>query len=132
MAMNALRFVAVALSLSLMIGEAWRSWGVGRPVMFVLDDMLIGGFLIAAAIAVGRSSLRNRTAFAAAWGTTTGMLYPSFFGKVFEPQTAQAGNWDLGVLTVLIGIAFVVSLGGMWLSMTLPAPSRSSGSLPEK
>ena len=33
--MNALRFLAIALSLSLMIGEAWRSWGVGRPVMFV-------------------------------------------------------------------------------------------------
>jgi hypothetical protein len=132
MAINALRFLAIALSLSLMIGEAWRSWGAGRPVMFVMDDMLIVGFLIAAAIAVGQDSLRNRTAFAAAWGAAAGMLYPSFFGKVFEPETAQAGNWNLGVLTILVGAAFIVSLAGMWLSITLPSTARSIGSPPEK
>jgi hypothetical protein len=132
MAMNALRFLAIALSLSLMIGEAWRSWGAGRPVMFVMDDMLIGGFLIAAAIAVREDNLRNRAAFAAAWGTAAGMLYPSFFGKVFAPETVEAGNWDLGVLTILVGAAFIVSLAGMWLSITLPSTARSLGSPPEK
>ena len=132
MAMKALRVLAIALSLSLMIGETWRSWGAGRPVMFVLDDMLIGGFLIAAAIAVGEESLRNRAALAAAWGTAGGMLYTSFFGKVFAPQTVQAGNWDLGILTILVGAAFIVSLAGMWLSITLPSSTRSLRSQPEK
>lgn len=126
MTVTALRFLAVALALSLMIGEVWRSWGAGRPIMFVLDDMLIGGFLIAAAAAMSKDCLRNRAAFAAAWGTAAGMLYGSFFGKVFAPQSAQEGNWDLGVLTALIGVAFVISLAGMWLSITLPS---SSGSL---
>ena len=131
MAMKALRAVAIALSLSLMIGESWRSWGVGRPVMFVLDDMFIGGFLIAAAMAVGTDTVRTRAAFAAAWGTAAGMLYTSFFGKVFAPQTSEAGNWDLGILTTLIGVAFIVSLAGMWLSITLPSSARSLGSQPE-
>ena len=120
--MKALRIVAVLLALSLMIGELWRSWGVGRPVMFVLDDQLMGGFLIVAAWAVGDQTVRTRTAFSAAWGVVTGMLYGSFFGKVFEPATAQAGNWDLGVLTWLIGVAFLTSLIGLWFSMTLPRP----------
>lgn len=118
--MRALRIVAVLHALSLMIGECWRSWGVGRPVMFVLDDMLMGGFLLAAAWAVGRETVRTRAAFAGAWGVVTGMLYGSFFGKVFDPARAQAGNWDLGVLTALLGVAFAVSLAGLWFSLTLP------------
>ena len=103
-----------------MIGEVWRSWGVGRPVMFVLDDQLMGGFLLVAAWAMTKETVRNRIAFAAAWGVNAGMLYGSFFGKVFAPEEAQAGNWDLGVLTWLIGLAFVVSLIGLWLSISLP------------
>jgi hypothetical protein len=125
--MKALRIVAILLALSLMIGECWRSWGVGRPVMFVLDDQLMGGFLIAAAWAVRRETVRTRVAFSAAWGVVAGMLYGSFFGKVFEPAKAQAGNWDLGVLTTLLGIAFLVSLVGLWLSMTLPQKDEVDG-----
>jgi hypothetical protein len=125
--MQALRIIAILLALSLMIGECWRSWGVGRPVMFVLDDQLMGGFLIAAALAVRRETVRTRVAFSAAWGVVAGMLYGSFFGKVFEPAKAQAGNWDLGVLTTLLGVAFLVSLVGLWLSMTLPQKDEVDG-----
>jgi len=123
MGMTALRVIAVLHALSLMIGECWRSWGVGRPVMFVLDDQLMGSFLIAAAWAVGRETTRTRAAFSAAWGVVAGMLYGSFFGKVFDPAKAQAGNWDLGVLTWLLGVAFLTSLIGVWLSITLPLGS---------
>ncbi|MFN9091357.1 MAG: hypothetical protein ACK5V0_07650 [Alphaproteobacteria bacterium] len=119
-AMNTLRVVAVLLALSLMIGEAWRSWGVGRPIMFVLDDQLMGGFLIATAWAVERGAAHSRAAFSAAWGVVAGMLYGSFFGKIFEPARAQAGNWDLGVLTWLLGVAFFTSLIGLWFSVILP------------
>ena len=118
--MTVLRIMAVLLALSLMIGESWRSWGVGRPAMLVLDDQLMGGFLIAAAWAAGRETVRTRAAFSAAWGVVAGMLYGSFFGKVFEPAKAQAGNWDMGVLTWLLGVAFLTSLVGLWLSITLP------------
>ncbi len=118
--MKYLRLVAILLALSLMIGEVWRSWGAGRPIMFVMDDMLMGGFLISAAIAVGNETIRNRLAFAGAWGVVAGMLYVSFFGKVFDPENAQPGNWDLGILTGLIGIAFIISLIGLWLSIKLP------------
>lgn len=118
--MSALRVAAVLLAASLMIGECWRSWGVGRPVMSVLDDQLMGGFLIAASWAVGNETVRTRAAFAAAWGVVAGMLYGSFFGKVFDPTKAQAGNWDLGVLTWILGVAFLTSLVGLWFSVRLP------------
>jgi hypothetical protein len=48
------------------------------------------------------------------------MLYGSFFGKVFEPARSNAGNWDMGVLTWLLGMAFITSLLGLWFSITLP------------
>jgi hypothetical protein len=118
--MKTLRMIAVAGALALMIGELWRSWGVGRHPLFILDDMLAGGFMLAAAWAVRRDTKRNRAAFAAAWGVSAGMLYGSFFGKLIDPASSNAGNWDMGVLTALLGVAFVIALGGLWFSMTLP------------
>src|ERR1700712_2720105 len=115
--MKTLRILAIVLALALMIGELWRSWGVGRPIAFVLDDLLAGGFMLGTAIAVKRESIRSRTAFSAAWGIMAGGLYGSFFNKVFAPQEAQAGNWNMGVLTVLLGIAFCVSLAGLAFSI---------------
>jgi hypothetical protein len=115
-----LRRLAIAGALALMIGELSRSWGAGRHPLFILDDMLAGGFMLAAAWAMRRDTVRNRAAFAAAWGVATGMLYGSFFGKLVEPATAQAGNWNVTVLIASLGAAFVIALAGLWLSITLP------------
>ena len=123
--MTWLRLWAVLLALSLMIGELWRSWGAGRELAFVLDDQIMGAMLIASAWIMRRDTHRNRPFFAAAWGVNAGMLYGSFFGKVFSPEDTNAGNWDLGVLTILVGLAFATSLIGMILSITLP---RAGGS----
>ena len=124
-----LRITAALLALSLMIGELWRSWGAGRHWLFVFDDQWMGGFLLVAAWAVGRQTVASRAAFSAAWGVCAGMLYGSFTGKLVEPQAAQPGNWDLGVLTALIGVAFAVSLIGLWFSLRLPLEpaTRSDG-----
>jgi hypothetical protein len=119
-----LRRLATFGALALMFGELWRSWGVGRHPLFILDDMLAGGFMLAAAWAMRRDNVRNRAAFAASWGVAAGMLYGSFLGKLVNPVGAQAGNWDVGVLTALLGVAFAISLAGLWFSMTLPVAER--------
>lgn len=119
--MRGLRGLAVVMALSLMLGELWRSWGAGRHPLVVLDDQLMGGFLLAAAWAMRVDSRRNRAAFAAAWGVVAGMLYGSFFGKLVDPASSNAGNWNMGVLTALLGVAFATALVGLWLSITLPA-----------
>jgi hypothetical protein len=118
--MKALRIFAVFGALSLMIGELWRSWGVGRPIMFVLDDQFAGAFMLATAWAMRNDTIHTRAAFAASWGVAAGMLYGSFFGKLIEPERATPGNWDLGVLTALLGVAFVGALVGLGLSVVLP------------
>jgi hypothetical protein len=118
--------MAILLALALMIGELWRSWGVGRPIAFVLDDQLAGGFMIIAAIAVKRESVRSRTAFSASWGVAAGGLYGSFFGKLIDPGNAQAGNWNMGILTFLLGVAFCLSLACLALSIMIPLADGAS------
>jgi hypothetical protein len=115
-----LRLLAVLLALSLMVGEAWRSWGAGRPAYAWLDDQIMGAMLLAGAWAMARDTLARRAFFAAGWGVNAGMLYGSFFGKLFEPARTNAGNFDLGLLTWLVGLAFAVSIAGMILTITLP------------
>jgi hypothetical protein len=118
--MKNLRFLAIALALSLMIGEAYRSWGAARPVAFWMDDMLAGAILIASAMAVATPTVARRAWFTGSWGIAVGMLYVSFFGKVFAPQEAQPGNFQLGLLTMLVGVAFAVSITGFIASILLP------------
>lgn len=118
--MRYLRIWAILLALSLIIGEAYRSWGAGRPVMFWMDDMMMGAMLIAGALLVRCDTHRRRAFFAAAWGVNAGMLYPSFFGKLLTPEETNAGNFDLGLLTLLVGLAFASALIGMVLSIWLP------------
>lgn len=118
--MKALRIIAILLGLSLVVGEAYRSWGAGRPIAFWMDDVLMGGLLVAAAIAVGTETWARRAFFTGAWGVNAGMLYGSFFGKVFDPDSSVPGNFDLGLLTALIGVAFAVSIIGFIGSLMAP------------
>jgi hypothetical protein len=118
--MKLLRVASILLALSLMLGEAYRTWGAGRPIAFWMDDMLVGAMLILSAIAVAKETPATRSFFSASWGVATGMLYVSFFGKVFDPANGNPGNFDLGLLTALIGAAFAVSILGLILSIRLP------------
>ncbi|MEM9180224.1 MAG: hypothetical protein AAGA89_10955 [Pseudomonadota bacterium] len=118
--MTFLRIWAVLLALSLMIGELWRSWGAGREFVFVIDDQIMGAMLIASAYLLKRETWRRRAFFSAAWAFNVGMLYSSFFGKIVRPDQTNAGNWDLGILTALIGLAFLSAIIGMIASILLP------------
>ena len=118
--MTALRWIGIVGALLLMVGEAFRSWGVGRPVYAWMDEVLAGTIMIAAAIRVARPTVANRALFSAAWGIAVGMLYGSFFVKLFEPRYADAGNIPLGLLTALVGAAFVLAIGGLIASIVLP------------
>jgi hypothetical protein len=122
--MKGLRVIAIIGALVLMLGEAYRSWGAGRPVAFWMDDMLAGSIMIAAAIAVRRPTLRNRALFSAAWGISAGMLYGSFFGKIFAPETGDPGNFTLGTLTALVGVAFVIAVAGTVASIVVTTPAQ--------
>lgn len=122
--MKTLRILAIVGALLLMGGEAYRSWGVGRPIAFWMDDMLAGAMMIAAAIAVGRPTRVTRSFFSASWGVAVGMLYGSFFGKLFDPASTNPGNFSLGILTALIGLAFAIAIASLVASIVLPDAER--------
>ena len=113
MSLALLRLLGAILALCLMIGETIRSWGVGRPIMFVLDDFFMGGLLLIGTVLMAKPTRLKWGVFVAGWASCAGMLYGSFFGKVFDPDNANSGNFDLGLLTGLIGLAFVTSLIGL-------------------
>ncbi len=116
-ALTRLRIVAMLLGASLIIGEAYRSWGAGRTPTAWLDDMLMGTLLICAAFAAAKPGWQRRALFTGAWGANAGMLFGSFFGKVFDPARANPGNFTLGTLTALIGVAFAVAVLGFIASL---------------
>ncbi len=110
---------------ALVCGEMLRSWGQGRPLVFVLDDFWIGGGVILAALWFRADDLKRRAAFAAAWGANAGMLYPSFFGKlVAESGAQQHSNIPDALLTGLVGLAFATSVVCMIATIALKAPAR--------
>lgn len=115
-----LRIIAVIQALSLIIGETYRSWGAGRHWLFVVDDYWISGLLLLGALAMKTDSLRNRALFAAGWGANAGMLYGSFFGKLIEPSSSSPGNFGIGLLTWLIGLAWAVAVVRVVAKVMLP------------
>ena len=123
--MKTLRLLAIIAALAVMLGEGYRSWGAGRPLYAWLDDMLAGAMMIAAAIMVRRPTRATRAFFAAAWGVAVGMLYGSFFSKLADPADADPGNLPVGLLTALLGIAFVGAILGLIASILLPDPKGS-------
>lgn len=118
--MNLLRIIAVLLALSLMIGEGFRSCGQERPITAWIDDQLMGALLIAGAWLVGRPTPARCALFTGAWGVSVGALYMSFFGKLLQPGGDYSSNIPGGVLTLLIGVAFAVSVAGFIASLALP------------
>lgn len=117
--MTILRAVAVVLALALMGGELWRSLGTDRPLLIIIDDQIIGSMLIAGAWAMNQDTVRRRALFASAWGFSAGQLYPSFFGKLLAPGQVDAGNWNMLILTVLVGVAFAISVVGTVASIAI-------------
>ena len=117
--MKILRIVAVALALTLMFGELYRSWGAGRPIYAWLDDQIMGAALIAGSWLMAKPTAQRHAFFAAAWAFNAGMLYPSFFNKLFDPQSSNPGNFDIGFLTLAIGVLFVVSIVGTIVCLSL-------------
>jgi hypothetical protein len=95
-------------------------------LVFVVDDYLIGGFLIIAAIFFSVDTLVRRSALAASWAVTAGMLYGSFFGKVFPPpNSSMQSNIPDNTLTILIGVAFASAIIGMIATIALPRSQTS-------
>ena len=120
--------MACGFAMVAMVGEAYRSWGVGRPIAFWMDDVLMGSLLLAGACVTGNETPARRAFFTGAWGVAVGMAYLSFVEKVFAPEQQNPGNLPLGFLTMLAGTGLAVAVVAFIASVALPQqPSEGSG-----
>ena len=118
--MSALRVYTVLVALVLMIGEGYRSWGAGRPVITWMDDMVLGALMIAAAWAVGRGMPARRAFLTGVWGIAIGAVFLSLVSKILDPSSTIAGNLQLSVLIWALAAIFAGSVLGFVASLVIP------------
>ncbi|MGD9979839.1 MAG: hypothetical protein AB7H66_15485 [Hyphomonadaceae bacterium] len=118
--MKALQIYTVLVALVLMVGEGYRSWGAGRPVITWLDDMILGALMIAAAVAMGRETPARRAFLTGVWGIAIGAVFVSFMSKIVDPASTIAGNLQLSVLIWALAIIFVGTIAGFAASLVIP------------
>jgi hypothetical protein len=96
------------------IVRRWGTWWVNPPA--VLDDFLIGGFLVAGAWVTRKTSSSGpRSVLAAAWGFACGMAYSSISYHWYAMRTGQSDpapiptTWVFAI-KVFGGLVFLVAL----------------------
>lgn len=114
-----LRLFGVIFAVLLIAGELWRSWRIERPLPLILDDICMGGFLLVSSCSAHLLGNRARALLSAAWAMLAGMLYMSFFGKIYAPDSVESGNWSIAALTILVGVAWLTSLVGLISSLAI-------------
>lgn len=112
--------ISIGLALLIMAGEIYRSWGDGRNIIWVLDDVLAGLYMIIAALMFRRDTAALRALFASSWGISVGMLYMSFFSSLLAPEALNAGNLNKDFLITVKGICFALSFVGLAAAILLP------------
>jgi hypothetical protein len=112
-----------ALAVALVIAETYRSWGVGRPILTVLDDYVGAALLAWAAWLTARPSERARRVVIAIWGVICGVSLCNFSVKLLMPDRMTPGNLPPALLQALVGAAFVFSLIALVATVLLPRVS---------
>lgn len=124
--MQKLRTLAVMLAIAVMLGEIYRSWGDGRNIVWILDDILGGFYMMAAAIFYTQDNASGRAFFASAWGIAVGMLYMSFFSSLLIGAEFNSGNVNWKLLTIVKGLLFTGAIFCLYLSIRLPYRKNAS------
>lgn len=89
------------------------TWMEYPPAM--LDDYLLGGFLLYGAWRVGRNATDGQRFLSAAWGVALGMVFLSFFGHLYDLRAGKIdpapvpSEWVLAVK----GIGFLLAIVGL-------------------
>jgi hypothetical protein len=111
---------AYGLAGALVIIETYRSWGVGRPVLTVVDDYVGAALLTWAAWLMSRPSELARRIVVAVWGVICGLSLCNFSIKILMPDRMTPGNLPPALLQALVGAVFVLSLMALVATVLLP------------
>ena len=112
--------ISIALALVNIVGEIYRSWGDGRNIVWVLDDVLAGLYLIFAALMFTKDTPARRALFASAWGVGLGMIYMSFFASLLSGDEFNSGNLNWQFLLFVKAVIFIGCILGVAAAILLP------------
>jgi hypothetical protein len=105
--------------------ETWRRWheiGALASWPTILEDWLLGGFLLLAAALGRRDTGRGPLHLAAAWGAATGIMFGSFFGQLVDLGSVDPSGIPSASVVAVKGIVFSVCLLGLVGALRQPAP----------
>jgi len=94
----------------------WPPWRNYLPS--VLDDVLIGLFLLYGAWFSSRDTRRGRAVLAAAWGFTAGLGYASLFGHLRSLDAPDPSGFPHAWIAAVIGAGWILSLVALTITLS--------------
>jgi hypothetical protein len=125
------KMVTIMLAAALIVGETYRSWGIGRPILTVADDWFGAAGLLWAARLTTRPGDQGRRIVTAIWGVICGASLSNLAIKLLMPDRMNPGNFSPFALQMLVGAALVISLCVLIAVVLLPVP-RAAGATPSE
>lgn len=120
------RYLAFTLGILTPLAETirrWSTWRENPPAL--LDDYILGAFLLFGAWRVSKDARRGQRFLAAAWAFMCGMAYYSFFGQLYQNSLGLADPAPIssGWVATIKGIGLVVGVTALVLSLwPIPEP----------
>jgi hypothetical protein len=122
------RILALVFGILVPLGETvrrWHTWQEYPPVL--IDDYVMGAFLIWGAWSAGRNVRRGRPILAAAWGFTCGLGYYSFFEQVRRYGLGEVDPAPISAIWVVVIKGVGLTLGIAALTLTLRGQDAAEG-----
>lgn len=121
------RYLAIFIGIVTPLAETvrrWSTWRENPPAL--LDDYILGAFLLYGAWRVGKDVRSGQRFLAAAWAFMCGMAYYSFFDQVHRYQSGLSDPAPIssGWVAVIKGIG--LGLGIIALVLSLKRVSQDS------
>ena len=121
------RYFAIALGILTPLAETIRRWSTWREnPLSILDDYILGAFLLFAVWRVTKDARRGQRFLAAAWGFFCGTAYLSFTGQLYFNRLGIADPAPIssGAVAAIKGVG--LAIGVMCLVFSL-WPSSEAG-----
>jgi hypothetical protein len=114
------RYLAVVLGVLIPLAETIRRWSTWRndpPAL--LDDYILGAFLLYGAWRVGKDVRSGQRFLAAAWAFMCGMAYYSFFGQLHGMRIGELDPTPIPSIWVALIKGIGLGLGVIALVISL-------------
>jgi len=120
MTISVSRYLAIVLGILTPVAETirrWSTWRENPPAL--LDDYILGAFLLYGAWRVGKDARSGQRFLAAAWAFMCGMAYGSFFEQVHRYRLGISDPAPISSIWVAAIKGVGLALGIMALVLSL-------------